>query len=711
MATQATPKDLSANDSQHVKSIPHPLSQLSVEETHIARDVILKAQERSVVQFRSIYLEEPAKPELLEFLDAEHKGTLDQNTPRPARLARVQYDAIRHDKIQAFHQSIVNIHTREAISHTVLGKEFQPSLLRSEFGSVQEVCNSKEFKDALAQFDIPDGFVVTIDPWPYGGPDPGEVIPRYIQGLCFARDNRTGASDSNHYAYPIPLIPVIDTSTSKIVRIDRLATGGEGDDWTHATHAKGIIDHCHNSEYFPESIGGGLRGDIKPLNITQPEGPSFTVSSDNLVEWQKWRFRVGFTPREGAVIHDVWYNGRSILHRLSFSEMTVPYADPRPPFHRKQAFDFGDGGAGRSANNLNLGCDCLGVIRYFDSVMTDASGTASLSKNVVCLHEQDNGIGWKHTNFRTDRAVVTRSRELVVQFVITLANYDYVFAYKFDQAAGITVETRATGIVSGVNIDPGKTSRWGNVVSPGVLAQHHQHIFCLRIDPAIDGNKNTVCVEDSLTLPFSQHTNPWGNGYEVRTTEIDKSQWLDACPSSNRNIKIVNSSKINPISRKPVGYKFMPPATQLLMAHPDSIVAKRAQFAQHHVWVTKYKEGELWAAGEFTNQSQAEIGGLADAIKRKDDIVDEDVVVWSVFGLSHNPRVEDWPVMPVEIQQLHLKPADFFERNPALDVPSTRNMESKMVETGDCCSGEIQSDPATHWQGVAGLDISSDKGV
>lgn len=84
--------------------------------------------------------------------------------------------------------------------------------------------------------------------------------------------------------------------------------------------------------------------------------------------------RLGFTPREGAVLHDVRYDGRSVFYRLSLSEMTVPYGDPRPPFQRKQAFDFGDAGAGRAANNLALGCDCLGVIKYFDAVMTEPDG-------------------------------------------------------------------------------------------------------------------------------------------------------------------------------------------------------------------------------------------------------------------------------------------------------------------------------------------------
>jgi len=246
------------------------------------------------------------------------------------------------------------------------------------------------------------------------------VTPRYIQGLCFARDTKSGNADSNHYGYPLPIIPVMETYTQKVVRIDKLATGGKDDGLQYDTHSPNVLDHCAPAEYMPELLSEPLRKDLKPLNVIQPEGPSFKVSGDSLIEWQKWRFRLGFTPREGAILHDVRYDGRSILYRLSLSEMTVPYGDPRPPFQRKQAFDFGDGGAGRAANNLSLGCDCLGVIKYFDAIMAEPDGSPSVSKNVVCLHEQDNGVGWKHTNYRTQRAVVTRSRELVLQFIITL---------------------------------------------------------------------------------------------------------------------------------------------------------------------------------------------------------------------------------------------------------------------------------------------------
>jgi len=278
-------------------------------------------------------------------------------------------------------------------------------------------------------------------------------------------------------------------------------------------------------------------------------------------------------------------------------------------------------------------------------VTVGKDGAVKVQPNVICLHEQDNGIGWKHTNWRTGRAVVTRNRELVVQFILTLANYEYIFAYKFNLSGEVDIEVRATGIVSCVNIDAGKTSEYGNVVNPGVLAQNHQHIFAVRIDPAIDGHANTVIQEESIAEPMNAKTNPKGNYYRVVQTPITRSQWADAAPLSNRIFKIVNTSKLNPISMKPVGYKLVPPPTQLLLADQRSLQAKRALYAQHHVWVTKYKEGELWAAGAYPFQSQGEVGGVQDMVDRGDDIENEDVVVWSVFGLTHNPRVEDWPVM------------------------------------------------------------------
>ncbi|KAH6681746.1 copper amine oxidase-like protein [Halenospora varia] len=677
---------------------PHPLEQLSVAESHVARDVVLGAHGKSVIDFRTISLDEPAKAILVPFLDAENAGTLRADTPRPPRLARVAYDVAKENKVYEFYETVVDVKQGKIVLQELIDSKSHAPLTLTEFDHlVKAVWESSLFKETIAEFNIPEGFEVVVEPWPFGGPDVGEEGPRLFQGLCFAQDTRNGNPDSNFYAYPLPLIPIMDARSKQLIRIDRLATGGYEDGLAYGTGSKDVIGQCKSAEYVPELLPNGTRKDLKPLNVVQPDGPSFTITDESLVEWQKWRFRVGFNFREGATIHDVRYDGRSVMYRLSVSEMTVPYADARNPFQRKQAFDFGDGGAGICANNLELGCDCLGHIKYFDTTNTAADGSVTPSKNVVCLHEQDNGIAWKHSNWRTGRAVVTRHRELVIQFIITLANYEYIFAYKFDQSGGIMVETRATGIVSVVNIDAGKTSPYGNVVSPGALAQNHQHVFAVRVDPAIDGNKNTAIVEESHPVPFSPERNPAGNFYEIVQTPVTKSQGIDANPFSNRIIRVINPNIRNPVSGKPVSYKFTPPATQKLLAQPGSIQARRAQFAQHHVWVTKYKDREFFAGGRYTLQSQDEKDGVADAAARGDGVENEDIVLWSCFGLTHNPRVEDWPVMPVDIFQLHFKPADFFTANPSIDVPSNRNLSSKLYEKGfeeqaaggSCCQDKV----------------------
>lgn len=141
----------------------------------------------------------------------------------------------------------------------------------------------------------------------------------------------------NHYAHPIDLLPVVDLNAETVVRID-------GTDRLPAPKIPSEPVNYHrdlvkNNTYLPSSF----RPAPAPLNVTQPEGPSFTVEG-NLVKWQGWEVRIGFNYREGLVLHDATFGGKMVMRRGSLVEMAVPYADPHPPFHRKCAFDVGDYG-------------------------------------------------------------------------------------------------------------------------------------------------------------------------------------------------------------------------------------------------------------------------------------------------------------------------------------------------------------------------------
>jgi primary-amine oxidase len=293
---------------------------------------------------------------------------------------------------------------------------------------------------------------------------------------------------------------------------------------------------------------------------------------------------------------------------------------------------------------------------------------------------------------------VARSRILVLQTIITVSNYEYIFAFHFAQDASLTFEVRATGILSTApsETNPAQATPYGTRVAPGVLAPYHQHLFSLRIDPAIDGHANTLVIQESVPLAVDDPDvhNDYSIGYTTTSMAVENESGHDLDHTTNRSFKIVNEHKLNPTTRSPVGFKLLPSYSQLLLAHPRSFHARRSEFAQHAVWVTRYQDDELFPAGKHTMQSMGG-DGIASAIERRrkeaaaggealsTSVRDCDIVVWHTFGSTHNPRIEDWPVMPCEKMTVGLKPANFFEGNPGIDVaPSRQEVNASVLDAG-----------------------------
>jgi primary-amine oxidase len=536
-----------------------------------------------------------------------------------------------------FHEAIVNL-TQQSVEYNIrLGPNIHAPGDGEEIIAIERIALEDEGVQAeLAKLKLPEGAKIVIDPWIYGA-DGVDDDERMWQTFMYMRDPANADEvDSNHYALPLSISPVVSGAERKVIRIDHLPTGVDNT----ITGPKPWTPKASN-EYIPEAQK--LRTDLKPLHVVQPEGASFAITeqgTSQVVEWQKWSFRVGFNQREGMVLYDVRYDGRNLFWRLSLSDMNIPYADPRHPYHKKSAFDLGDAGAGVMANNLALGCDCLGNIHYLSAVLADHNGEPMDMPNVVCVHEQDGGIGWKHTNYRTGRAAVVRNRELVLQSIITVSNYEYILAFMFNQAGELTYEVRATGILSTAPIDEGIEVPWGTVVHPGVLATHHQHIFSLRVDPAIDGYHNRLVYDEALAMPRSEF-NPHGTGYYTEETVIETSGGYDLDVSKNRTFKIQNVDVRNPINGKPVAYKIHAPPFQPILSDTESFNYKRAEFSDKSIYAVKYRDNELFAGGKYTNQSRGGTGVRSWA-DRKDNIVDEDIVVFVQFGINHVSSTFIW---------------------------------------------------------------------
>lgn len=261
---------------------------------------------------------------------------------------------------------------------------------------------------------------VYCDPWTIGYDERHGSKVRLQQALMYYRPN----VDDCQYQYPLDFCPIYDADKEAIVGID-------------IPKIRRPLSKAEPINYTPAYVNekqGGYRSDLKPINITQPEGVSFTMTGRE-IEWQSWKFHIGFNYREGIVLNNITYNDkgtvRPIFYRLSLAEMVVPYGNPDHPHQRKHAFDLGEYGGGYMTNSLALGCDCKGSIHYLDAHFPTRAGGIRTIKNAICIHEEDAGILFKHSDFRDDSVIVTRARKLIVQQIFTAANYEYAIQWTF----------------------------------------------------------------------------------------------------------------------------------------------------------------------------------------------------------------------------------------------------------------------------------------
>src|SRR6516162_9221600 len=166
--------------------------------------------------------------------------------------------------------------------------------------------------------------------------------------------------------------------------------------------------------------------------------------------------------------------------------------------------------------------------------------------NAICLHEEDHGIAWKHTDFRTGYVEVRRMRRMVVSSIATVGNYEYAYYWYLYQDGTIEYEVKLSGVISNGVVAPGETPEYGVLVAPGVYGPHHQHFFNVRLDMAIDGTANRVYEVTPVADPAGPE-NPVGNAWRTQQVLISDETMArrDADPLAGRYWKIVNETVTN----------------------------------------------------------------------------------------------------------------------------------------------------------------------
>jgi primary-amine oxidase len=625
----------------------HPLDPLSKDEIAQAVAVIKgSGKAPAAAEFYRITLVEPSKAEVLAYKPGG----------RISRSARaLVYDRAKNKSYEA----IILLGDNRVTSWRE-APDAQPPIGAVDFKEAADIVRADPgWQAAMRKRGIMKFDEVQVDAWSSGYfARPDETGFRAARAFSYVR-----GESLNPYARPIDgVVAYVNLTDRKVYR---------------------LIDYADSpvpmqpSDFDPKSIGAQRKAPA-PLKIVQPNGPGFELRG-NEVQWQNWRFRVGVTPREGVVLHEVAYDDhgtvRPIIYRASLAEMVVPYGSPAEGWYVKNAFDEGEYGVGELFFPLVPAVDVPENAAFLEASFANPDGSARTVSNAIAIYERDAGMLWKHVDFFTGKNQSRRARQLVVFAVATVGNYEYGFEWVFHQDGVVDMNVVLTGIIqargastNAANGKPDGASRYGEMVAPGIEGVNHQHFFSMRLDMDVDGERNSVFEWNDEAAPAGA-SNPHGNAWSVSKTLLQNEEAAQRHMNmdTNRRWQVANESKKNAVGQ-PVSYVLMPMHNVMPYLAPETYVRKRAGLLNSHLWVTRFDPDELYAAGEHVNQSKGG-DGLPSFMRDNQRVANEDVVVWYTMGTSHAPRPEEWPVMTGCRVGFSLIPTGFFARNPALDVP------------------------------------------
>ncbi|HKV08177.1 MAG TPA: primary-amine oxidase [Thermoanaerobaculia bacterium] len=629
----------------------HPLDPLSSQEIRAAARA-LKARTGfpAEARFALVALNDPPKQEILKY-----KG----GPSFPRQVFAVIYDRARNKTFEA----LVNVKDpdKPKVDSWTEAQGVQPMVLDEDGDLLEEALRGNERWIAAVKERGLEPDDVQIDFWAVGTVPEQYRGRRLLRGLTFFQGDA-----ANFYGQPVEgLDALVDVNSGELLEL------------TEMPMAPKLPDPAQ--DFDEESVRrslGKLREAPKPLSITQPEGPSFELRG-NEVSWQKWRFRYVMHPREGLVLYLVTYTDpagqpQPVLYRASFSEMAVPYGDPAGNWNWRCAFDVGEYGVGKGAYTIEPKLDAPENAVLLDAVFSNEFGRPVVSQDVIGIYERDGGLLWKHRETGGDQwnNESRRGRELVVFTIATVGNYDYSINWIFRQDGSIHVESGLTGIMlaKGVTNETHSHDANGHLVARRVVAPHHQHILNFRLDFDVYGTANSFAEMNTRSAPAGPG-NPAGTAIvmEEKVLAREKDAQRDISLADARAWRILNPSQKNGIGLER-GYILVPGANSVPYSLEGSLARKRAGFMDHHVWVTRYRPRELYAGGDYPNQSEGG-DGLPRYASKNEPIENTDLVLWYTLNVTHIPRPEEWPVMPTTNVGFRLIPAGFFEANPALDVP------------------------------------------
>ncbi len=358
---------------------------------------------------------------------------------------------------------------------------------------------------------------------------------------------------------------------------------------------------------------------------------------------------------------------RSVINRASLVEMVVPYGDPSPVQHKKNAFDAGEYNIGALANSLALGCDCS--VRSTTSTLWSAivMETRSPSRTPsACTKKTIPSCGSTTTTGRTPPRSVAHASWSSRSSPPSPTTNTASTGTSTSMAPSSSWSKRPAfcpprGQVAGTKSLYGQTLNNDGLYAPPI----HQHIFNVRLDFELDGPRNAVYEVDTVVPEDNPTQSCFYTVDRLLPREQDAVRRADA--GKHRFWKIVNHDSRNLVD-EPVAYRLQPTDAITLCATPESWVSKRAGFATNNFWVTAYDESERYPR-RGTRTSLVEVPACPNTLRptatsstRTSSCGTRSAcIMWCGWRTGRS--------CPRQHVGFILQPHGFFDQNPTLNLP------------------------------------------
>lgn len=454
-----------------------------------------------------------------------------------------------------------------------------------------------------------------------------------------------------------------------------------------------------NVNYPPNPYAVSNRGTQKVINISMPNGPSWKFENGWLT-WERWKMFVRIDPTIGLILNYIQYNDikqegdapnwRTIIYQVNMHEAITTYGNDKYGDRNMTFLDFYEYPYSRFASPIDTSIDALPHAKLFGTSFADETGSVYRLDDILAIYEKPTGKAvWRHWDYATGVVQGRPGRNLVVETVTNVGNYDYNMKVEFGLAGDISLGVEPSGMNEMISAN--SAEKGFRQIYKDIWSSNHTHFFGYKIVWWLDEMPNRFYEKYAVRNPDNENIS--GGAWDIKKNQIlkssDSAQNID--PLIGRHWEVCNHHP-NDLGNYP-GFSINVETSVTRFAKPETRLAKRTgPFLENAIYASQYRDNEPAFMGKFPVEK-------GEYPRRPDDDLNgvDGLVTWVTSSFLHEAKQGDMPVLPTTHHlSIKLEPDNFFRMNTAMDADTNTNVDPTASSPGALLKSATPQKPSSY---------------